>query len=283
MDTDTLNLPLLRTWIGRTERAEDVVTPRLAAELAATLNQAAPPIHGQPVPPGLHWCLAPAAAPMSTLGPDGHPARGGFLPPVTLPRRMWAGGRLEFRDTLHVGDTVERTSVISDVTAKHGRTGTLCFVTVEHEVQTRRGCAVHERQDIVYRGLPSTAAPASPPAIARAPRWTRTVAADPVLLFRYSALTFNGHRIHYDRRFCLDEEGYPGLVVHGPLQATLLMGLAAMARGAPPRLFEFRGNSPLFDTGAFTVNATVSEEPNGLDLWTAGDTEPVATSATAQW
>lgn len=195
-----LDIAHLRGWIGRTERAEDTLSPRLVTELRATLDKAASA--DRPEPLTAHWCLAPPAAPMSGLGPDGHPARGSFLPPVPLPRRMWAGGALEFHDPVRVGDDVARESRIADVTMKHGGTGTLVFVTVEHRYSTSRGLAISERQDIVYRRAAVPGATVSQPTAPSSPRearWRREVRADPVLLFRYSALTFNGHRIHYDR------------------------------------------------------------------------------------
>ena len=285
-----LDAAALRAWIGRTDRATDVVTPRLAQGLLATLDRDGSALaEGDPIPATAHWCLTQPTVPMSGLGPDGHPARGGFLPPVPLPRRMWAGGALEFRDPLRVGDAVERESRIADVAVKEGRTGTLCFVAVEHRISTPRGLAVLERQDIVYRDIdrsqPQQGAPAAavPPPDARQPRWRRAVQADPVLLFRYSALTFNGHRIHYDRRHCIEAEGYPGLVVHGPLQATLLVELAASARdGRAPRFFEFRGVRPLFDGAPFSVNAAEADG-GGLELWAADDQGRSTMAAKAGW
>jgi len=278
------DLDHLRKWVGRTESASDVVTPRLVASLLATLDRDGAVADGVPAPPAIHWCLAPAIARRSALGPDGHPARGGFLPPVPLPRRMWAGGALEFLDTLRVGDRVTRRSRIEDVVAKDGRSGALCFVTVAHDYATERGLAIQERQDIVYRDAArSSEAAASVAATAVPPRpatWTRALRADAVMLFRYSALTFNGHRIHYDRGYCLEEEGYPGLVVHGPLQATLLIDLAATALGAVPRRFEFRSVRPLFDGAGFTVNA--AEEPDRrLALWVSDDRGYTTMTATA--
>jgi 3-methylfumaryl-CoA hydratase len=218
---------------------------------------------------------------MRGLGPDGHPAKGAFLPAVPLPRRMWAGGQLDLFDTIRVGDLVERRSRVEDVNLKDGRTGPLCFVTVRHEIITSRGTAIKERQDIVYRALEKTAAtPPKPAATVRQAQTSRTIMADPVLLFRYSALTFNGHRIHYDRDYATREEGYPGLVVHGPLQATLLIALAEELRGTPKR-FEFRGSSPLFDGAEFTINAAPG--PNGLDLWVADRNGRQTMTATANW
>jgi 3-methylfumaryl-CoA hydratase len=219
--------------------------------------------------------------PMSELGPDGHPARGGFLPPVPLPRRMWAGGELEFLDTLCIGDEVTRRSEISDVTMKTGSTGALCFVTVAHLVTTARGIAIRERQDIVYRDLPSGAQPAAkPPPPAAAHRESHM--ADPVLLFRYSALTFNGHRIHYDRDYVTKVEGYPGLVFHGPMQAALLVDFAARLRGGTaPKKFSYRGLQPLFDGSEFSVNA--NEAAAGMELWTANAADMPTMKASAEW
>lgn len=291
MDPSKLELDHLLPWIGRTEQASDIVTSRLVHGLLASISESVPDVaDGIDAPLGVHWCLAPDSVPMAQLGPDGHPARGGFLPPVPLPRRMWAGGRLEFYDRLHIADVVTRRSSIRDVAAKQGRTGTLCFVTVDHEISTCRGLAIRERQDIVYRDAESSqpAAPAAaqasalPQQPASTPQWSRAVLADPVLLFRYSALTFNGHRIHYDRPYCLNVEGYPGLVVHGPLQATLLLDLAASLKaGRAPSSFEFRSVKPLFDGAHITVNASESED--GLQLWTAGAEGQTAMKARAAW
>jgi 3-methylfumaryl-CoA hydratase len=272
-----LDLDHLRQWIGRGEEASDAVTQRLVHGLWATLDR-----DGEGVPPAIHWCLTPAIARESQLGPDGHPARGGFLPPVPLPRRMWAGGALEFHDRLCTGDLVTRRSRIADVQAKQGRSGALCFVTVEHEYATTRGLAIAERQDIVYREGESANPTDPPPSPQPAPRWRRTLTADAVMLFRYSALTFNGHRIHYDRTYCREVEGYPGLVVHGPLQATLLIAHAGAARGGiAPRQFEFRAVRPLFDGGEFSLNAI--EAADGLSLWIADDRERTTMTAAARW
>ncbi len=281
----SLDLDHLRQWIGRLEAAEDFVAPQLVQKFRATLDEPSLlPSVGDAAPPALHWCLAPAAARTAELGPDGHPARGGFLPPVALPRRMWAGGRLDFVAPIRVGERVRRTSRIADVNLKQGRSGRLCFVTVEHEIATDRGAAIRERQDLVYRDPPprdpaaegEPGAPASPPGEAR---WRRSLLADPVMLFRYSALTFNGHRIHYDRSYATGEEGYSGLVVHGPLQATLLLHFAATILGRYPRTFEFRGLRPLFD-GPLTLSA--DEEIDGLKLWVADPAGRRTMAASAQ-
>ncbi len=256
----------LRSWINRAETVEDGVSCRLVREFTATLDTSDDlPRPGDEAPLGIHWCLSPPTVKASRIGPDGHPARGGFLPPVPLPRRMWAGSALQFHDRLLVGDDVRRHSVIQDVAIKHGRSGILCFVTVLHALSTARGPAITERHDIVYRALGGPAAPKPDPALLPKPERMREMRADPVLLFRYSAVTFNGHRIHYDRGYATGEEGYPGLVVHGPLQATLLLQFAAEILGCAPSRFTFRGLQPLFDFEAFRLCARRAE--TGLHLW----------------
>jgi 3-methylfumaryl-CoA hydratase len=262
-----LDIDHLRSWIGRTEVASDLLTDRLAAELCATLATgpgASRPGGGEAVSLSAHWCLTPLIVPGTALGPDGHPTRGGFLPPVPLPRRMWAGGELRFHDRLRVGDIVNRHSRIADVSVKTGRSGTLCFVTVEHEITTLRGPTITERHDIVYRGIEIDAKPATS-TDRKVPQFCFEMNTDPVMLFRYSALTFNGHRIHYDRRYVTEVEHYPGLIVHGPLQATLLIELAEQIEGRPPVRFSFRGVAPLFDSIPFSLCAT--RRHDGLDLW----------------
>jgi 3-methylfumaryl-CoA hydratase len=261
----------LRRWIGRTEVARDTITIRLARGLRATLDLDDPePVEGDVAPLGIHWCLAPPAARASELGADGHPATGGFLPPIPLPRRMWAGSALHLEDALCIGDVVERRSRIADMVVKQGRSGRLCFVAIDHEFSTPRGRAIVERQDIVYResvpkhGLAAAASESRVHADAEA-EWHRGVTVDPVLLFRYSALTFNGHRIHYDRGYATETEGYRGLVVHGPLQATMLLEFAARIRARPPRRFKARALQPLFDARPFRLAARRSG--SDLDLW----------------
>jgi 3-methylfumaryl-CoA hydratase len=271
MTADELHAALAhwRTWVGRTETRHDTVTAAPLAGLAATLDRDEPePQPGQEIPPLAHWLYFLPRARQSELGDDGHPQRGGFLPPVPLPRRMWAGGRLEFLQPLRVGDALARTSRIAAVGAKHGRSGPLVFVTVRHEITGARGLALTEEHDIVYRGAPQPGAPAPPPQPAPADaQFAREIVPDDVLLFRYSALTFNGHRIHYDRRWCEQAEGYPGLVVHGPLIATLLLDLLRRERpAARVRRFCFTAVRPTFDTHAFRVGGR-DRGPEGLDLW----------------
>jgi len=284
--TDKLDLDHLRQWIGRTEEASDIVTAQLVKGLRATLFlDIGTPVTGDAAPFTVHWCLAQPVYPMSMLGPDGHPTRGGFLPPVPLPRRMWAGGELEFLEPLRVGDEATRSSRIADVTVKTGSTGTLCFVSVNHEITTSRGVAIRERQDIVYRDVATggqNAAPAKPAAAPPAAKHRESHISDPVLLFRYSALTFNGHRIHYDRDYVTKVEGYPGLIFHGPMQAALLVEFAAKLHGGTaPKKFSYRGVQPLFEGSEFSVNA--NETAAGLDVWMANSEGVPTMKGTATW
>lgn len=279
-----MDIEYLRQWIGKTETRQDVVTAAPVAGLAATLDmERDDPQSGDLLPPLWHWLYFLPFHRQSELGPDGHARRGGFLPPVDLPRRMWAGGRLEFHHPLRVGQNITRVSRIADVTLKQGRGGPLVFVLVRHEISNGDGLALTEEHDIVYRDRPrpgeSASAPQSPLADAM---WERIVHPDDVLLFRYSALTFNGHRIHYDRRYATEVEGYPGLVVHGPLIATLLVDLVrANLPAARVTRFEFRAVSPIFDTGAFTVAGGLEPDGKTIRLWAKNASGALAMTATA--
>lgn len=275
-----MDIDHLRTWIGREETRSEVLTPVLAERFNATFDRTGPTGEGDEAPLLIHLCLCLPAAPTSELGPDGHAEKGGFLPPVPLPRRMWAGGAFAFHAPLRIGAHVTRRSVIRDVTEKTGRTGRLCFVTVEHEIASDGTPALTERHDIVYREAQGAGAPPSAPA-APAGEHSRRIPASPALLFRYSALTFNGHRIHYDAPYSTGTEGYPGLIVHGPMQATLLCQYAADLKGRTPARFEFRSRTPIFDTSVFTLNAAAEGEV--VRLWTAAEGGPVAMEAEAVW
>ena len=285
MTRHEVSLQELQKWIGHQEKALDVVTPELAKRMRATLSIAGPPPKvGDIAPLGIHWCLGLPAAQTSSLGPDGNPRRGDFLPPVSLPRRMWAGGELRLLSPIHVGDEIGRTSTVQDVVLKKGSSGPLCFVTVVHEFANQSQTVLRERHDIVYRDIAANDQQPSRPGNMEdlpRPKWQRTIAADPTLLFRYSALTFNSHRIHYDRDYCLNVAKYPGLVFHGPLQATLLVHLAEEVRGKSPALFSFRSTAPIFDGGDITFNAR--EDGDGLALWTADQAGKRAMSAMASW
>ena len=285
----------LREWVGRSERRVDTVAAAPLAGLAATLDRAdAEPLPGTPIAPLAHWLFFLPVARQSEIGADGHAQRGGFLPPVALPRRMWAGGRLTFHHALNVGDEMLRTSTITKVDAKTGRSGALVFVTVRHEITSAAGLALTEEHDIVYRDHPvgSKVAGAVVSAPLQAPTdaaFSRRINPDPVLLFRYSALTFNGHRIHYDRPYATEVEGYPGLIVHGPLIATLLIDLVRRELPAARiRAFEFKAASPLFDTHPFTLCGRLeagqngNERGGGVVLWACNHEGALAMQARAE-
>ena len=243
--TTEVDIDHLRGWIGTEESASETICDVLLARYRATLGRWLAPAEAGHAPLGLHWCLTLPPAELETLGADGHPARGGFMPPVPLPSRMWAGGELRHLRPLPALGTVKRRSVIADVTLKKGRSGPLVLVAVKHKYVADGETAVVETQNIVYRAstVPGPA-PAVPPEAAK--RVQEVLTPDPVLLFRYSAMTFNGHRIHYDRPYACEIEGYPDLVVHGPLQATLLVNLAAKACGGIPAVFSYRGLAPCY-------------------------------------
>jgi len=265
-----MDMPYLREWLGRTESRIDEVTRTPIAALSATLDRDDPaPREGDALPPLWHWLYFLPVHRQSELGPDGHAARGGFLPPVPLPRRMWAGGRLSFHRPLRVGDEIARESQIADISYKEGRTGPLVFVLVKHEIGNGDGIAISEEHDIVYRDNPKPDDPVVKPIHARSDHdWTREIHPDDVLLFRYSALTFNGHRIHYDRRYVTEVEGYPGLIVHGPLIATLLVDL--LRRNMPDatvKQFTFRAVKPVFDIAPFSVCGKVEADGKSVVLW----------------
>ena len=275
----------LSDWIGKSESVSDVATATPYAALSATLDYPPQrPAPGTPLPPLWHWLYFLPLYRQSEVGADGHPKRGGFLPPVPLPRRMWAGSQLEFHRPLAIGDALTRTSTIDNVTEKSGRTGTLVFVKVRHEI--RRGdegeAALTEFHDIVYReaARPGDAAPAPTAAPAEA-AWEREWVPDDVLLFRYSALTFNGHRIHYDRRYVTQVEGYPGLIVHGPLQTILVLDLCRRNDRRPVRRLDYRALFPIFHGETFTVNGEPEADGASVKLWTANATGRYAMTASA--
>ena len=270
METQTSPNP--QDWIGRAETVNDTVTATPCAALAATLDHPSDrPAPGFALPPLWHWLYFLPLHRQSDIGLDGHANRGGFMPPVQLPRRMWAGSQFNFHSPVRVGDAVRRVSTIAKVDEKNGRSGPLTFVKVRHEVFCNGNAdpAITEFHDIVYReaARPGDAAP-PPQAAPITPTWQRTITPDDVLLFRYSALTFNGHRIHYDRKYVTEVEGYPGLIVHGPLIATLLMDL--LRRQLPDavvRSFEFRAVKPTFDLHPFSVNGLPSADGKSIRLW----------------
>jgi len=275
----------LKSWIGKRQSATGVVSAWPLAALSATLDRRDPePQPGDAVPPGWHWLYFLETSPASELGLDGLPRRGDFLPPVALPRRMWAGGRIEFRQPLTVGTNARRDSEVVSVESKRGRSGELVFVTVRHTIAGAEDTAIVEEHDIVYRDAPragDTPAPLQPAPETAA--WRREVSADPVMLFRFSALIFNANRIHYDIDYCRHEGGYPGLVVHGPLQTVLLLDLCRRHDPRPVRRLEYRALHPLFHFERFTVNGAPSPDGASAALWTATPAGGYAMSATAHF
>ncbi|HVZ42212.1 MAG TPA: MaoC family dehydratase N-terminal domain-containing protein [Ramlibacter sp.] len=277
MDDTTAEEPLtpermaeLESWEGRSEVLEDEATEAPVRGLAATLDIEPAPLGAAGELPALwHWLYFLPRAAQHMLRGDGHPKLGGFMPPVPLPRRMWAGGRLQWHAPLRLGDRLRRVSTIQSIAHKAGRTGDLVFVTVRHEIGNERGAVLTEEQDIVYRAptRPGDAAPSPRPAPESA-AWSREIRPDPVLLFRYSALTFNAHRIHYDRPYATGEEGYEGLVVHGPLIATLLADLARRERpDVRFASFSFKAIRPTLDIHPFRVCGALAEDDRSARLW----------------
>jgi 3-methylfumaryl-CoA hydratase len=258
-----IDLAHLRSWIGRVQDDEDVLSVRHARLMAATVGHAADAlVEGAPLPALWHWLYFLEGRPAGELGRDGHPARGGFLPPVPLPNRMWAGGRIEMVKPLVLGATVMRRSQVLRVDHKQGKSGDLVFVTVLHELLSIAGDALlREEHDIVYtegrvqKAVPPVAAPFE----ASGPRF----APDAVMLFRYSALTFNGHRIHYDLDYCRHVEGYDNLVIHGPLNATLLANHAEALAGRPLSRFDYRLLAPALVGCTLAIDARTLEGAGG--------------------
>ena len=284
MNQKNLDIGYLGQWIGNQESIEQTISAEPLHRMAATLDQAPKHIVDGAVVPALwHWAyfLKPTRA--SELGRDGHAALGEFMPPVPLPRRMWAGGELKFNEPLRVGELARRESTVRDIKVKQGRTGTLCFIEVEHCFLVGGELRFSEIHNIVYRDIKrpeeSTVLPPEAPDDAQ---WTREVVPDSTLLFRYSAVTFNGHKIHYDIDYCRDEEGYPGLVFHGPLTATMLLELA-LAKNPKLSLegYEFRAYSPLFDNAPFTLNG--KNEGKKAIMWATNPNNGLAMKATVSF
>jgi len=270
-------------WVGRSETREDVVTAAPLVALSGLLDRDDPPPRpGDAAPPLAHWLYFLPNFRISESGPDGHALKGGFLPPVPLPRRMWAGSRIRFERPLRVDEVITRRSTIANVTVKEGKSGTLVFVTARHEVSDRKGTLLVDEHDIVYRGETTLAAKGEPAPTGET--WRREIRPDPVLLFRYSAVTFNSHRIHYDHPYVTKVEGYPGLVVHGPLIATLLLDLLRRNRPATEvKEYRFKALKPLYDTASFFTCGAPDEAAGSARLWTR-DAEGAATmQATASW
>lgn len=261
----------LKAWEGRVVAEAGAVSREAAVAFHATLGdaRASAPKLGDPIPALAHWCAFPPDVHQTELGADGHPGGGGLLPPVRLQRRMWVGGALRFGAPLHVGEPLERRTSIRNVTEKEGRSGPMVFVTLDHAIYGERGLAISERQDIVYLEIPDQFRPPPKQTMPSEPLFSQRVAMSETLLFRYSALTFNAHRIHYDAAYTREVEHYPGLVVHGPLQATLLMKAAVARMGRVPDHFQFRGVHPLFVGTDLDISAV--PEVGGLALFAGAE------------
>lgn len=282
----TTDIQMLQGWIGRSEVVTDHVTVPAVHRLGAMLDRDDPmPRAGDPLPIGWYAILFPRVVRRSEIGPDGHPKRGDFLPPVSLPRRMFAGRRTTYHDALRVGDEAVKRSTIASVQEKSGRSGAMIFVTVRAEISSPRGLAIVEEQDIVYRGDPdprAPAAPAKPQPAPSDPLWRAEVTPDEVMLFRYSALTFNGHRIHYDFPYVTRTEGYPALVINGGLTTLLLYELLRANAGRPVRAMTTRNVKPLFVGGPVTLAARPSADGASVEAWAADAQGALAVSAQAE-
>lgn len=276
----TNDLDTLREWVGRSQEQVETISVAWCNRLEHTLDRNAVLEDGDALPPLWHFITHPQRVKTSDLDDDGHARRGDFFPPVALPRRMWAGSRFHFFGDVYLGETVTKRSTIDRIEMKQGRSGDLCFVTINHDLSVDGEVRIAEEQDLVFREAPAPGAPviAPGPPPGRAD-FSRTIAPSEIMLFRYSALTFNSHRIHYDREYTRDVEGYPGLVFHGPLTATLLADLAISETGERLASFAFTGRAPLFDTDSFSISGV--RDGSRLDLWAQTPEGGLAMSATA--
>ena len=273
----------LSSWIGRREVVKDAVDPRSVAQMDALLGgEGHWPAAGTPLPFGWHWMYFAPRAPQGRLGLDGHPQKGGFMPPVPLPQRMFAETKLRFGTALRVGQEIICTREITKITEKNGLNGPLIFVELSEDVHVAGRLALRELRTILYRGAASQSRAPLPGPVPEAPKsdWCRTIHPDPVALFRFSALTFNGHRIHYDRAYAVEAEHYPGLVVHGPFIALLLVneGLQFCSEKTPLS-FTCRALAPLFDDAPFDLAGKFREEENVMDLWAVREDGVIAMTA----
>lgn len=285
MSTD---LEHLKEWIGRTETVEDRATVRPVHLYEALRDRPGVPKEGDPIGPMGHWFFFKPIVPQSKIGPDGHPQRGDFMPPVPLPRRMFGGARTTFHKDLLIGEKMKKVQTITNVVIKEGRTGTLVICTVKNDFHGERGLAIEEEHDIVYRGNPPADSKDSRGNSGKtnpAPddhKWVKEITPDPVMLYRYSAATANGHRIHYDRKYVTEVEGYPGLIVHGPLTAGLLLDVALDNNpGRQLSGFRFQARAPLFDIAPFKVAGKPDEDGKSISLWSVTPEGNIGTLATA--
>jgi 3-methylfumaryl-CoA hydratase len=276
----------LSNWIGRELVTSETLDAMQLTKMAATMDRPLSFNKGEKLPAGWHWLFFNQLEAQANLGPDGHPRRGNFLPPVELPRRMWAGSRLHWHAPFLAGHTVTRTARVLDVTEKAGKSGQMIFVKVGYTYRDGQTVLLEEEHDIVYRDDPprdanATAVTAKAPdklVFEREGAHLRKVTPDPVLLFRYSAVTFNGHRIHYDADYVRNVEGYPGLIVHGPLIATFALDFIEfdLAPGRSIEKFSFRMKKPTFDYAPFHLHASASADGKGYAAWTSDNNGQVA-------
>ena len=275
----TDDITVLKKWIGRSEVSTQVLNPRSADHMCMLLDRDCQFNQGDKLPLLWHWLYFIEASRHSELGYDGHPKLGSFLPPVSLPRRMWASGDLQFSKALKIGDEVIRNSIIEDIQIKQGKSGKLCFVKVKHTYHANQKECFSEIHNIVYRDKSSLERTSTQSIdLPRDFEWTTDITPDPVMLFRYSALTFNGHRIHYDRDFCTKTEGYPGLVFHGPLTATLLLDQAiSRYPGIRIKGYRFKAISPIFDIDQ--INLFGKKTDSSIELWAATNNQRLAMQA----
>jgi 3-methylfumaryl-CoA hydratase len=280
-----VDMAALKKWLGEKETAIDYVTVPTINRLSALLDRDDPfPTIGDPLPIGWHAILFPRVVRQSQIGPDGHPERGDFLPPIPLPRRMFAGKVVTFPGQLYVGDEVRRVSTIHDLELKQGRTGAMIFLTVKTDISGPKGLAITELQRLVYREAPDPNAKPVPPTEPPAkPKWTKTVTPDPVMLFRFSALTYNGHRIHYDLPYVTQVEGYPGLIVNGNLTTLMMFELAREHAGRPIIKFSSRNVSPLIVNRPLHVCGAPSDDGKTAKLWVTNDKGGVALQADVEF
>jgi 3-methylfumaryl-CoA hydratase len=274
----------LQNWVGKKEEKRDRIDTTPIKALALTLNDKELKVEeGNPLPEIWYWLYFLPMVPMSEVGVDGHPKRGGFLPPISLERRMWASSRLRFHQDLIIGEEISKNSEIVKVSEKEGKTGRMVFVTVKHSIQSQRGVAVEEEQDIVYLPMPKSYVQPAPNPVPVDLQWKEEYPINPVFLFRFSALTFNGHRIHYDWRYATEVEKYPGLVVHGPLQALLLFESAKKNNpDKKPMSYNFRAVRPIFEFDK--VYLCGKAKPDGShDLYTANTENNIGMQATITW
>lgn len=272
-------------WVGRSQTLRDTAGAFPARALALTLNHdnGQKLAEGDPVPAIWTWMNFLPLSLMSEVGSDGHPQRGGFTPPIDLPRRMWAGSRCTFEAPVRIGDSVERRSTITKIAEKSGAAGPMVLMTTTHEVRANGALAMREEQDIAFIAIPERFKPPAPTPLPPC-EWREKVTVDPVMLFRFSALTFNGHRIHYDLSYATEVERYPGLVVHGPLQAIMLYDAALRhaPKGARPAQFQFRGMRPLFDFDAITLNGRAGDSGE-MHVYTANGEDLIGMQARIGW